>query len=176
MPELILPETYELEYHAKLLGDARTMAFRPGTVDFPEEQYDRFCEYWFAEENPAERMFRLIYCEGCGYFVGEVSYERVAEDSAELTLIIQKDLRESGYGGWTLKEIARIAQENGIRTLRVTVNPETNESLEFLLKRGFSKIEKDAEKAVLCASCDKLAKGEKRALEEICCCCRKKAE
>lgn len=170
MPELILPEMDELAYHAKLLSDPRTMAFRPGTIEFTEKQYDSFAEHWLEQDDPSEKMFRLIYCDGCGYFVGEVSYEKVAEDSAELTLIIQNDLRESGYGGWTLKEISRIAEENGIRTFRVTVNPETNSSLEFLLKRGFRVIESGGERAVLSAACETLVRGEKRSLDEICCC------
>ncbi len=170
MPELLFPERDELDYLEKILTDERTMAFRGGTVAFPEEKRDGFLSEW-QDDPQSGKYFRLIFCEGCGYFVGACAYRKTAEDIAELYLLIEKDLREEGYGSWALKEIGRIAEEEGIRQFTVSVLEDTP-YLKYLKKRGFTLKEKDGGQLILQAKTSDLARG-KTFGKGLRCCCRK---
>ena len=169
MPEMIFPERDELKYRRKLLRDQATMEYAGGSVDFPEGQWDEWMEEW-KDADPSEKYYALIFCDGCGYFVGENSYRKVDEKTAELTLLIEKSLRNEGYGGWALKTIGAEARKNGFDRLQIRIRRDHPDK-KFFRKRGFKVVTKDDTMTLLRADTAVLEAGKVN--ESVQCCCRK---
>lgn len=174
MPEYIKPELDELSFMKKLLSKKRTMNFGTGTVDFDESVWNDWYERWVRCE-PADRYFRLIYCNGCGYYVGETGYERANDGSAMIHLIIDADNRESGYGSAGLKHIASIALENGMDTLSVRMH-QSSPYFRYMIKRGFKIAAREDEFILLKADSKEVSNGTIHEIDESCCSRKKMKE
>ncbi len=170
MPEMIFPDREELKYRRKLLADKGTMEYAGGSIDFPESQWDEWLAGW-KDADPSKKYYALIFCDGCGYFVGENSYRKVADGKAELSLVIEKSLRNEGYGSWALKTIGAEAEKNGINELVIRIRRDHPDK-KFFRKRGFRVVSKDDRYAVLQADTSELAAG--RVKKTVVCCHRKK--
>lgn len=166
MPEMIFPEREELKYRRKLLADEGTMEYAGGSVDFPESQWDKWLEGW-KDADPSEKYYALIFCDGCGYFVGENSYRKTADRTAELSLLIEKDLRNEGYGGWALKTIGAEAEKNGIDELMIRIR-RNHPDKRFFKKRGFRVVSREGQDIVMKADTSELASGRVRSIARCC--------
>ena len=136
MPDLIIPEGEELQFHDALMEDRLTMA----QVQIPDGLDPASWKDTWASADPRDRLYRQVYCDGCGYSVGEASYERIGTNRAALWLLIMGDMREAGYGRSALKLIAAEACRNGIELFEVQLK-EQSPYEAFILHRGFKKTE-----------------------------------
>lgn len=174
MPDFIKPDLDELSYRKKLLSNRRTMNFGTGTEDFDESLWDSWYDKWI-ECDPADRYFRLIYCNGCGYYVGETGYERAEDGSALIHLLIGADNRESGYGSSGLKHIASAALKNGMGTLSVRMH-QTSPYFRYMKKRGFKPVVQEGDMILMKADSLEVSNGKIYEIDETCCSCRKQKE
>ncbi|MDO5121660.1 MAG: hypothetical protein Q4D46_06220, partial [Erysipelotrichaceae bacterium] len=122
-----------------------------------------------------DRYFRLIYCNGCGYYVGETGYERAEDGSALIHLLIGADNRESGYGSSGLKHIASTALKNGMSTLSVRMHL-CNPYFKYMLKRGFKPAALEGENILMKADSLEVSNGRIYEIDESYCSCKKKKE
>lgn len=119
MLNLYLPQKGELWFRKKLLADPETMSYNAawgGALDFPEEDWDDWYEYWIARDE-GKRFYRYLRTDG-GDFVGEIAYH--LDESRGLYLanvIVYAPLRRRGYGRAALELLCRAAKENGISVL-----------------------------------------------------------
>ncbi len=174
MPDFIKPDLEELSYRKKLLSNKRTMNFGTGTEDFDEDVWESWYDKWIGCD-PSDRYFRLIYCNGCGYYVGETGYERAEDGSALIHLLIGADNRESGYGSSGLKHIASTALENGMDTLSARMHL-SNPYFRYMLKRGFKPVALDGDVILLKAASLEVSNGRIYEIDETYCRCKKKKE
>lgn len=172
MPDFVKPDLDELAYRRKLLSNRRTMNFGTGTEDFDKNKWDSWYDTWIGSD-PSDRYYRLIYCSGCGYFVGETGYERTEDGSALIHLLIGADNRESGYGSSGLKHIASVALENGMDTLSVRMH-RSSPYFKYMKRRGFRPAAQDGEFIVMKADSHEVSSGRLYEIDETCCRCRKK--
>ncbi len=168
MPDLMIPEGEELNFHEELLHDSETIK---NIMILPDQDPAGWREFW-QEKNALDYCYRMVYCDGCGYFVGDVSYRRTAEDKADLWMMISGDLRNAGYGAAVLKLIAEVAVKNGIYKFRIRMK-KGHPNMEFFRKRGFTESRTEGDIVELEAKTKKLA-GIKCC--EGCCSVHKKQE
>ncbi len=137
MPILIKPELVELDYRRRLHGHIPTMKFAHGTEEFPKEQWQSFYKS-AVNADPAETVYRLVFCEGCAEYVGEAGYHYdKAEKKHMLDLIIGFDNRSEGYGDAALKLLEAEAVSNHVSCLYTRILKD-NPAYTFLIKRGFT--------------------------------------
>lgn len=147
MPDLLIPEQEDLNYHDCLMKHGPTLH---GIRIVPGTDPTLWKEDWRNSERK-DRIYRLIFCEGCGYYVGEAAYRKTEGTEANLWLLIDGDLRREGYGAAVLKKLAKMACESGIRTFAVCVYAD-HPNLDFFRKRGFQ--ETDESEGVLTLKAD----------------------
>ena len=124
MPSLVRPTREELQYLRKLHKE----------TDITDEMLSDLYESCIDRED-TDNIYRLIYCEGCGDFVGECGIA-ANDERHEALLYIEPSMRRSGYGTAVLKMLQKEAAERGIKTLYAHV-PEDEETLRFVKNRGF---------------------------------------
>ena len=119
MLNLYLPQKNELCFRKMLLSDPETMSYNAawgGALDFPEEDWDDWYEYWIAQSE-GKRYYRYLRDED-GNFVGEIAYH--LDESRGLYLanvIVYAPLRRRGCGRAALELLCRAAKENGVSVL-----------------------------------------------------------
>ena len=154
MPDLIIPESEEeLQFHESMLGNKASVT---GIRILPEQDPSAWKDRW-SEADTKDICYRLVYCDGCGYFVGDTGYRRTSEDCADLWLMILGDLRKDGYGSAVLKQIAKEAKANGIKEFRVVL-PKDHPDVEFFRKRYFQEEESAGECVILKAKTEDLSR------------------
>jgi len=161
MPDLLIPEGEELNFHSELISDTVTMR---GIRILNETDPENWKNQW-TDEDMRDHCYRLIYCEGCGYSVGEVSYRKTSDDTAELWLLILGDLREEGYGAAVLKQIAEIAGKNGIRKFEIHL-PADHPHRSFFEKRHFT--EAKCENEIVTLSAETAVLGHDKCCTDVC--------
>ena len=162
MPDLIMPESEEeLQFHETMLANR---ASTEGIRILPDQDPSAWKAHW-GEPDTAKTCYRLVYCDGCGYFVGDVGYRCTADNAADLWLMVLGDMRRDGYGSEVLKQIAKEAAKNGITAFRVVL-PADHPDLEFFRKRYFRDTESDGERIVLTADTADLTRC--RCQENVC--------
>ena len=70
MPDLMIPNDDEMDFHEHMLenkSSVRNIRIIPGQD--PAE----WKEHW-QDEDASGMCYRLVYCDGCGYFVGDTGY------------------------------------------------------------------------------------------------------
>lgn len=174
MPDFIKPDMEELGFRKELLSDRRTMDFGTGTIAFDEDEWESWYGKW-VEGDPKKNYYRLIYCEGCGYFVGETGYERAEDGSACVHILIDVDLRDSGYGSAALKHIASVAMENGMDTLSAKMDKHSP-YFRFMKRRGFKAVSIGEDTVLMKADSLLVSQGKIFEIDETKCCCKKKKE
>ncbi len=160
MPDLFIPEgSEELAFHEAMLADHVTVR---GITVLKETDPVLWKEDWGKESD--DSAYRLIYCDGCGYFVGDVAWKRTGVTEAQLWLMILGDLREEGYGSSVLKQTAWNARQKGIRTFTILL-PGSHPHRSFFEKRGFQVMEEN-DRLILRADTDVLSRC--RCQENVC--------
>lgn len=135
---LITPEKDELNYRKEILSRKRNMAFSHRTFDFRESDYDSFYKEWI-QADPKERMYRYLYCDECGYSVGEAFYQHNHEKSRyELMILVEYDAREEGYGTEGLALMEEEGRKNRIDSFTCSVLPDNAKAISFLEHHGFA--------------------------------------
>ncbi|MBQ7992598.1 MAG: GNAT family N-acetyltransferase [Solobacterium sp.] len=138
MPEFVKPEFSELSYVKKLLENKNTMDWLGQTIPFPREEWQSFYEK-YVEADPKDRYFRLIWCPGCGDYVGMISYFHCQKTgNHEMALLIDSARRMCGYGRSGLRELKKAARSTGISTLHARV-PKTDTAWDFLERYDFER-------------------------------------
>ena len=164
MPDLMIPEgNEELSFHEHMLKDRTSIE---GITILKETDPKGWKDAWQTEAK--DRVYRLVYCDACGYFVGDVAWKKQSEDDALLWLMIQGDLRASGYGSAVLKQIAK-SVKGTLKTFTIILPPD-HPQLSFFTNRGFQEIERTPEHITLRAEVSGLSRC--RAGD----CCSKKSE
>ena len=152
MPDFIRPEgKEELSFHEHMLKDRPSVqGIRILSECDPAAWKDRW-------QSPSEEdcWYRLVYCDACGYFVGDVAWKKQNDTDGLLWLMIQGDLRSSGYGSAVLKHTAKAAKGT-LKTFTVILPPD-HPDLSFFTNRGFTLIEETPEQITLRAKTDTLA-------------------
>ncbi len=136
MTQYLKPEREELEYRKKLLGSSYSMSWNHGTIPFPEEEWDHYLDQ-YVNSDGSEALGRFIYCDHCGYFTGICEYQRISDTICRILILIQKEERLEHYGTYALIRLAREAEEHGFETLEAETEPENQEAIAFLQKKGF---------------------------------------
>lgn len=120
MLELYLPQKSELWFRQKLLSDPETMSYNHawgGTLDFPEEDWDDWYDYWVVRHE-GKRYYRYLRAED-GAFVGEIAYHLDESRGYYLAnVIVYAPFRRRGYGRAALELLCRAAKEGGVAVLR----------------------------------------------------------
>ncbi len=162
MPDLIIPESEEeLQFHEKMLENRASVT---GIRILPDQDPSAWKDRW-SEPDADETCYRLVYCDGCGYFVGDTGYRRTAQDRADLWLMILGDMRNDGYGSAVLKQIAKEAGAHGIREFRVVL-PAGHPDIGFFRKRYFTEEGSSGECVILKAETNDLTRC--RCQENVC--------
>jgi N-acetylglutamate synthase-like GNAT family acetyltransferase len=100
--------------------------------------------------------YRLVYCDACGYFVGDVAWKKQNDTDGLLWLMIKGDLRGSGYGSAVLKHTAKTFKDT-LKTFTVILPP-NHPDLSFFTNRGFIPVEETKEQITLQAETGTLAR------------------
>jgi GNAT superfamily N-acetyltransferase len=153
MPDLMIPEDDELDFHEHMLenkSSVRNIRIIPGQD--PAE----WKEHW-QDEDTSDMCYRLVYCSGCGYFVGDTGYRRIDETVADLWLMVLGDMRRDGYGSAVLKLMGKLAKKNGIEQFRVILQKD-HPDLSFFTNRWFTAASQDDDCVVLTAKTSDLSR------------------
>lgn len=147
MPRLIVPELKEMKYRKKLLENRGTMAFRHGTVPFPEDEWQDFYREWVGQD-PTRKYFAYIYCGGCEDFTGMVSYCYDEEQKGHVVdVLIENSRRRCGYGTAGISLMKDIAKQNHISRF-IALLPKDSDAVPFLEKNGFQR-ERETDDSVI---------------------------
>ena len=161
MPDLFIPEGEEREFHKQMLGKKASVN---GIRILSEMDPAGWQDHW-TDTDASEYCYRLIYCSGCGYFVGDTAYRKTGEGVADLWLMIDGDMRREGYGAAVLKQIAEEARAHGILTLRIVL-PEDHPDLPFFQNRYFKQTGRTDSELILQADTADLIECE--CVEDVC--------
>lgn len=141
MDEIVLyrPELGELSFREKLLGDPVTMEYNHaygGTIPFPRERWAGWYARWL-EDGTGKRLYRYLYHEAGGAFVGEAAYHYDSEfDAYVCDVIVAAEHRGRGFGRQGLELLCRAAKENGVKRLADNIAVD-NPSIALFLRAGF---------------------------------------
>ena len=150
MLELYAPERAELWFRRALLADEETMSYNRawgGTVDFPEEDWDDWYDWWVLHPE-GKRFYRYLRDED-GAFVGEIAYHFDRELGGFIAnVIVRADERGKGYGAQGLELLCAAAKERGIGVLWDDI-AEDNPAIGLFLRRGFTPERREPGKIIL---------------------------
>ena len=139
--ELYRPAVSDLWFRRDLLADETTMSYNRawgGTVDFPEDLWDRWHDVWVVREDEGRRYYRYLRDPGTGEFVGEVAYRWDPDYESFITdVIVHARFRGRSYGGAGLELLCGAAHDRGIATLRDNVAL-GNSAIDLFLRHGFT--------------------------------------
>lgn len=128
----------DLWFRQKMLADEATMSYNHawgGTIDFPEENWDDWYDYWIAEPE-GERFYRYLQDTATGDFVGEIAYHSDGGNYIA-NIIIHAQYRGKGYGREGLKLLCEAAANNGIKALYDDIATD-NTAAKLFLELGFA--------------------------------------
>ena len=132
-----------------MLEDAETMSYNRawgGTIDFPEDAWADWYEYWVARPE-GRRFYR--YLSDCGLFVGEVAYHYDDELGGTVAdVIVYAPERGNGYGREGLRLLCAAAKKNGVGVLYDDIAID-NPAASLFLSEGFSEESRTNEKIIL---------------------------
>lgn len=142
---LITPEKNELNYRKEILSKKRNTAFTHQVFHFNESDYDSFYQEWINAD-PKERMYRYLYCDECGYPVGEAFYQfNHNKNRYELMILVEYDAREEGYGTEGLALMEEEGRKHQIDSYTCFSLPDNAKAVSFLQHHGFVQQDKEGE-------------------------------
>lgn len=106
-----------------------------GIVDFPENRWEAWYKTWVSIAD--KRFYRYLLRKETGEFVGEIAYH--FDDSKGIyliSIIIDFDKRNKGFGKMGLDLLCRAAKKNGISTLYDSI-AKNNPAVKLFLNNGF---------------------------------------
>ncbi len=119
------------------MSDENTMSYNHawgGTIDFPEEEWANWYDYWV--ENPGdERFYRYLQNTETKEFVGEIAYHFNGNEYIANVIVFSK-YRENGYGKEGLRLLCEAAKQAGIKCLYDDIAID-NPAITMFLKMGF---------------------------------------
>lgn len=158
MPDLVIPKREELSFRKNMLENEKTMAFRHGTVPFPESEWDTWMDKWILHADPLDRFYRFVFCDGCNDFVALCGWEKI-ENKYQLILIVDLKRRNVGYGTSIVKLLAEEAKSRKIESFYAKVYLD-NSAIAFLKKCGFEEVKSDLQTVTLKTKTEALSKIE----------------
>lgn len=142
---LYKPKIEDLYFRENLLRDEETMSFNRafgGRVEFPRKRWRAWYNKWLLNEDGLY-FYRYIGESNTSNFIGELAYYYEKERNIYLiSLIIHAKYRSKGYGSKALKELEKIARDNGLKGLYDDLYID-NPALSFFLKNGYEKVYRD---------------------------------
>ncbi len=140
MTELYKPQTEDLWFKEKMLGDEQTMSYNHaygGTIAFPEEKWASWHDRWITNHEN-KRFYR--YIKENGAFVGEAAYHLDEERQIYIAdVIIYAPYRGKGYGRKALLLLCESAKNAGIGALYDDIAID-NTSIVLFIKCGFEEV------------------------------------
>lgn len=133
MPKLIRPEKDEMNVRKQLYKDADMSG------QMLSDWYEKY-----VEKEDRDTMYRLIWCGGCGDYVGECGYT-LKDGRHYILLYIAKSRRRCGYGSSALELLKQEAEKNGIKKLYALSDKQYAEFWEYC---GFTKTDSTDEEDV----------------------------
>jgi acetyl coenzyme A synthetase (ADP forming)-like protein len=127
---------------AKPADEAAFVAFLRGLSD--KSTWLRFRSNEVDREGTARRWAGIEGCEDCCVVamhgqevVGQASYDRLADDSAEVAFTVADAFQGRGLGTLLLKRLAEAADRDGVAVFEADVLPENARMLDVLRESGF---------------------------------------
>jgi acetyl coenzyme A synthetase (ADP forming)-like protein len=122
--------------------EAAILAFLQGLSD--QSRWLRFRTRKPALEATAKRWAGIEGCEDCcvlavhGHdIVGQASYDRIADDRAEVGFAVTDSFQGRGLGTLLLKRLAEAAEHDGVAVFEADVLPENLKMLDVFRESGF---------------------------------------
>jgi acetyl coenzyme A synthetase (ADP forming)-like protein len=127
---------------AKPSDEAATLAFLNGLSDTSRSL--RFGGKAIDAVATARRWAGVEECVGCcvlavqgGEVIGQASYDRIADDRAEVGFTVADSFQGRGLGTLLLKRLAEAADADGVAVFEAVVQAENHKMLDVLRESGF---------------------------------------
>ena len=137
MIDLYVPEYEDLWFRKMFMSDEETMSYNHawgGTIDFPEEKWTDWYDYWV--KNPqTERYYRYLQNTETNEFIGEISYHFNGNGYIAGIIVYAKH-RGKGYGKVGLSLLCEAAKCAGIENLYDDIAID-NPAISLFLDMGF---------------------------------------
>lgn len=138
MLKLYIPKYEDLWFRKMFLADEATMLYNRqwgGTIDFPEERWDGWYDFWILNSGN-KRFYRYLIDEN-NNFIGEVAYH--FDDTYGKYLadtIVYAKYRGNGYGRIGLELLCKAAKDNGLSFLHDNIARD-NSAIHLFFDCGF---------------------------------------
>lgn len=137
MIELYVPKFEDLWFRKMFMSDEDTMSYNHawgGTIDFPEEDWTDWYDYW-VEDPKGERFYSYLQNNETKEFVGEIAYYYNGKEYIADVIVFSK-YRGKGYGKEGLRLLCEAAKSAGIKHLYDDIAID-NPAITMFLKMGF---------------------------------------
>lgn len=137
MIDLYIPKLEDLWFRKMFMSDEDTMSYNQawgGTIDFPEEDWTDWYDYW-VEKTEGERFYSYLQNKETKEFLGEIAYHYDGEKYLADVIVFSK-YRGNGYGKEGLRLLCESAKSVGIKHLYDNIAID-NPAIILFLKMGF---------------------------------------
>jgi RimJ/RimL family protein N-acetyltransferase len=135
MIKLVKPTIEDMKFRKEMLSDEATMEYNGSTISFNEDRWETWFNTWVVNSN--NRYYYYVYSNELKRFVGEVVYYLADEyDKYIVSVIIKAEYRNKGFGTEALKQIIKLAKDNGVTSVSDDIVLDSP-SLSIFHKLGF---------------------------------------